>query len=74
MGKDILRNISSHLHQSIFATLMEDETTDVSNASYAVVVLRYVTDVCVVYEGLIGLYKVSSTDAATLVATAKDES
>ena len=33
MGKDILGNISSHLHQSKFATLMIDETTDVSNVS-----------------------------------------
>ena len=72
MGKDILGNISSRLHQSQFATLMIDETTDVSNVSQAVVVLRYVTDAFDVYEDLIGLYKVPSTDAATLVATAKD--
>ena len=72
MGKDILSNISSRLQQSKFATLMIDETTDVSNASQAVVVLRYVTDVFDVYEDLMGLYKVPSTDAATLVATAKD--
>ena len=30
------------------------------------------TDIFDVYEDLIGLYKVPSTDAATLVATAKD--
>ena len=68
MGKDILNNISSRLQQSKMATLMIDETTDVSNASQAV---RYVTDVFDVYEDLIGLYKVPSIDAATLVATAK---
>ena len=73
MGKDILGNISSCLHQSKFTALMIDETTDVSNVSQAVVVLRYVTDAFDVYEDLIGLYKVPSTDAATLVATAKDE-
>jgi len=72
MGKDILRNISSRLQQSKFATLMIDETTDVSNSSQAVVVLRYVTDAFDVCEDLIGLYKVPSTDAVTLVATAKE--
>jgi len=48
---------------------MIDAMTDVSNASQAVVVLRYVFDVC---EDLIGLYRMLSTDAATLVTTAKD--
>ena len=34
--------------------------------------LRYVMDVFDVCEDLIGLYKVPSTDAVTLVATAKE--
>ena len=50
MGKEILRNISSHLQQCKFVILMIDETTDVSNSSQAVVVLRYVTDVFNVCE------------------------
>jgi len=49
---DILGNISSCLQQSTFATLMIDETTDVSNVSLAVVVLRYVTDLFHVHEDL----------------------
>ena len=72
MAKDISSNISSHLQQSKFATLMIDETTDVSNASQAFVVLRYVTDVFDGYEDIICLYKVPSANAATLVATVKE--
>ena len=72
MRKDIISNILSHLQQSRFATLMIDETTNVSNAYQAVVVLQYVTDVFDVYEDLIGLYKVPPTNAATLVGTDKD--
>jgi len=72
MAKDILGNISSCLQQSTFATLMIDETTDMSNVSQAVVMLRYVTDLFHVHEDFIGLYKVPSTDAATLVANAKE--
>jgi len=50
---------------------MIDETTDVSNVSQAVVVLRYVS-LFHMHEDFIGLYKVPSTDAATLVAKAKE--
>ena len=71
MASDVLTGISSHLHQSPFVTLMLDETTDVSNTSQAVVVLRYVTDLFDVHEEFIGMYQVPSTNAETLVATAK---
>ena len=50
---------------------MLDETTDVSNTSQAVVVLRYVTDAFDVHEEFIGMYQVPSTNAETFVATAK---
>ena len=72
MASDVLADISSHLHQSPFVTLMLDETTDVSNTSQAVVMLRYVTDVFDIYEEFIGLYQVPSTNAETLVVIAKD--
>ena len=50
---------------------MLDRTTDVSNTSQAVLVLRYVTDAFDVHEEFIGIYQVPSTNAETLVATAK---
>ena len=62
MGKDILNNISSCLLQSNFATLMIDQTTDVTNSSHEVVVLRYVTDAFNVFENI---YKVLLNDAGT---------
>ena len=71
MALDVLTDISFHLHQSPFVTLLLDETTDVSNTSQAVVVLRYVTDTFDVHEEFIGMYQVPSTNAETLVATAK---
>ena len=54
-----------------FVTLMLDETTNVSNTSQAVVILKYVTDAFDVHEEFIGMYQVPSTNAETLVATAK---
>ena len=71
MALDVLTDISFHLHQSPFVTLMLDETTDMSNTSQAVVVLRYVTDAFDVHEEFIGMYQVPSTNAETLVATVK---
>ena len=71
MALDALTDISFHLHQSPFVTFMLDETTDMSNTSQAVVVLRYVTDAFDVHEEFIGMYQVPSTNAETLVATAK---
>ena len=50
---------------------MLDETTDVSNTSQAVVLLQYVTDAFDVHGEFIGVYQVPSTNAETLVATAK---
>ena len=71
MALDVLTDISFHLYQSPFVTLMLDETTDVSNTSQAVVLLQYVTDAFDVHEEFIDMYQVPSTNAETLVATTK---
>ena len=60
MALQLLRNIATNLHSSLFYTIMVDETTDISNCEQVVLCLRWVDDNFNVHEDLIGLYKVET--------------
>ena len=51
----------------IFFTIMVDETTDSSNREQLVIFFRWVDNSCEVHEEFVGLYLISSIDAAALV-------
>ena len=72
MGTHILRNISKELQSSpflTFLTIMADETT---NTEQVAIVFRHVTDDLLVHEEFVGLYEVSTIEAATLFDAIKD--
>ena len=60
MALQLLRDIATNLHGSLFYTIMVDETTDISNCEQDVLCLRWVDDNFNVHEDLIGLYKVET--------------
>lgn len=64
MGIHILRNISKEFQSSPFLTIMADETTDISNEEQVAIVFCRVTDDLLVHEEFVGLYKVSTIEAA----------
>lgn len=72
MALSILRDIAQNIRNSVFYSIMADETTDVSNREQCVLVLRHVDDDLVAHEKFIGLYKVDSIDSDTLTKTIED--
>ena len=60
MALSILRDISQNIRNSVFYSIMADETTDASNREQCVLVLRHVDNDLVAHEEFIGLYKVDS--------------
>ena len=72
MGIHILRNISKEFQNSPFLTIMADETTDLSNHEQLVIVFRHVTADLLVHKEFLGLYQVSTIEAATLFDAIKD--
>ena len=68
----VMRDISEKLQKSPFITIMIDETTDITNQEQVTVVMRRVAEDFEVYEEFLGLYSVSSIDAATLLSVIKD--
>ena len=72
MALSILRDISQNIKNSVYYSIMADETTDVSNRKQRVLVLRHVYDDLVAHEDFIGLYKVDSLDSDILTKTIED--
>ena len=72
MALKVTRDVAECLHNSDFFTIMVDETTDSSNREQVVICFRWVDNSCEVHEEFVGLYLVSSIDAATLVQVIKD--
>lgn len=72
MAMHFIRNISEKLHKSPFVTIMVDETTDVTNQEQVTIVMRRLDEDLVVYEEFLGLYAVSSINAATLFTVIQD--
>ena len=72
MPSEVLQEVSSSLHKSVFLTVMIDETTDVYNREQATILLRRVTDKMEVFEEFLGVYQVPSIDFSTLTKVVKD--
>ena len=72
MALQLLQQIAKNLYNTSFYTIMVDETTDISNYEQVVICLRWVDDDFNVHEDLIGLYKVETISADSLVALIKD--
>ena len=72
MALQVLREIASNLHNTLFYTIMADETTDSSNKEQFVVCFRWVDDELEVREDFMGLHMVESINAATLHTFLKD--
>ena len=63
MALSILRDVAQNIRNSVFYSIMADETTDISNREQFVLVLRHVDEKLVAHEEYIGLYKVASIDS-----------
>ena len=72
MANSIQRKIADNIRAAQFFTIMNDDTTDLSNHEQSVICLRWVADNFEVHEDFIGLYHVESTTADNLVAIIKD--
>ena len=72
MGVQVLRDVAADLQMSRYLTVMADETTDCSNREQVTVIVRRVTEELEVFEEFLGLYHVTSIDAATLTTVIKD--
>ena len=72
MALSILRDIAQNIRNSVFYSIMADETTDLSNREQFVLVLRHVDEKLVANEEFIGLNKVDSIDSDTLTTSIED--
>ena len=72
MALSILRDVAKNIRNSVFYSIMADETTDISNREQFVLVLRHVDEKLVAHEEYIGLYKVASIDSDSLTKTIED--
>ena len=63
----ILWDIAHNIRNSVYYSIMADETTDVSNRKQCVLVLRHVDGDLVAHEEFIGLYKVDFLDWVEIV-------
>ena len=72
MALDVLRTVIEKLQKSPYLTIMIDETTDVTNQEQVTIVLRRIDDTFETCEEFIGLYTVSSIEAACLTEVIKD--
>ena len=72
MALSILRDIAQNIRNSVYYSIMADETTDLSNREQFVLVLRHVDEKLVAHEEFIGLNKVDSIDSDTLTKTIED--
>ena len=64
MATHVIRDISEKLHKSPFVTIMVDETIDIKNQEQVTVVMRRIDEDLVVCEEFLGLYAISSINAA----------
>ena len=69
MSLQVLREIAKEMQASSFFSLMADETTDCSNHSQLVIVIRWVQEV---FEDFIGLNHMERINARSIVAALKD--
>lgn len=72
MALSILRDVAQNIKNSVFYSIMADETTDKSNREQIVLVIRHVNENLEPQEEFIGLTKVPSIDADTLTKTIED--
>lgn len=67
-----IQDMAEEFRTSPFLTIMADETTDVSNVEQVTLFIRWVTNDLQVHEDFLGLYSVTSINAAMLVSVIKD--
>lgn len=64
VGIHLLRDMAEEFRTSPFLTIVADETMDVSNVEQVTLFIRWVTDNLQVHEDFLGLYSVTSINAA----------
>ena len=64
MAYQVLRNLATKIQNSQFVCIMIDETSDISNKEQVTIVIQSV-NIHLVSEHFLGLYSVSSIDAAS---------
>ena len=72
MAHYVLRGMLSNIHKSKFFSVICDETQDVSCKEQLCISIRWVDDDYDIHEDLVGMHKVDTTDAETLVTVIKD--
>jgi len=74
MGHDVLRSVLARIKggDPAWFAIIADEATDVSCNEQLNISVRYVDNDYEVHEDSLGLYKMSSTDAASITAAIKD--
>ena len=60
MALQILRRIAGQIQESVFFTVMLDETTDFSNKEQVVLVFRWVDENLTAHEDFVGLHLTNS--------------
>ena len=68
MAQQILRHLAKQIQDSVFFTVMVDETTDSSNKEQVVLVFRWVDEDLVAHEEFVGLYLTERITSAAIVA------
>lgn len=72
MAQQILRHIAQQIQNSVFFSVMIDETTDSSNKEQVVLAFRWVDEDLAAHEDFIGMYLTDSIASAALVAIIED--
>ena len=72
MALQVLRDIAGSLHDADFFSMMGDEATDTKNVIQLVVCLRWVDENLDAHDEFIGLKKMATTDAESIVEALKE--
>lgn len=72
LGMNVLGEIASCLQNTEFVSIVGDETSDPSNQKQLVISIRWIDDILVVREDVIGLRKLERADASTITDLIKD--
>ena len=72
MGRSMLNNILSFIHESTYVSIMVDETTDISYKEQLSLVMYRVDHNLDVYKEFLGMDQIDSTTAESITSTILD--
>ena len=72
MGQFVLRDMLSHMKESLFYSILADEATDISHHEQMCLSVRWIYVDLIIHEDALGLFHLTDTKACTIFSAIKD--